>query len=59
MRSYNMWIKRKDYDQMVTRIGFLENQLCPNGIHDFKEIDSYLVAAFCFCFHPIRYSYSS
>ena len=37
-----MWIKRKDYDKMVVRIEFLENQLCPNGVHDFKEIDSYL-----------------
>lgn len=27
---------------MVVRIEFLENQLCPNGVHDFKEIDSYL-----------------
>jgi hypothetical protein len=41
-RTYNMWIKRKDYDKMVVRIEFLENQLCPNGVHDFKEIDSYL-----------------
>lgn len=37
-----MWIKRKDYDKMVVMIKFLENQLCPNGVHDFKEIDSYL-----------------
>lgn len=34
-----MWIKRKDYDKMVVRIEFLENQLCPNGVHELELLD--------------------